>query len=51
MAPAGDRHVPARASQSQVMVGAKAVIDGCIRGNTDPQGGSANYISERPEAR
>lgn len=41
-----DRHRSARASQSQVVAGAKAVIDGCIRGTADPKGGKAEHVSE-----
>lgn len=36
----------ARASQSQVIAGAEAVVDGCIRGNPNPKGGKAEHISE-----
>lgn len=41
-----NRYVPARASQSQVISAAQAVVDGCIRDHVDPKGGSANHISE-----
>lgn len=36
----------ALASQSQVVAGARVVVDGCIRGKTDPKGGKAKHISE-----
>ena len=45
-----NRHDSARASQAQVVVGANAVVDGCIRGNEDPKGGAAEHISEWLEA-
>lgn len=41
-----DRIHSALASQSQVVAGARAVVDGCIRGKADPKGGKAEHISE-----
>ena len=45
-----NRYHPARASQFQVVDGAKVVIDGCIRDKIDPKGGSANRIGELPRS-
>ena len=41
-----DRLHSALASQSQVVAGARVVVDSCIRGEADPKGGKAEHISE-----